>query len=416
MSSFGKIYKVTTFGESHSKAVGCSVENFPPNHIVDINYIQKALNRRKPNQSSLTTSRDELDQVDIICGLQNNTSLGSPIAFLVHNKDQIPSDYIAMDQIPRPGHADYTYLVKYGIKAQSGGGRSSARETIGRICGGALADIILEKQLKMNIFSFVSSVGNIEIPSEIIQEIVNEKQFILNKDKIDQNGTFNVYIKNEEDEIYENNNIYFNKNGEKILNKLNINEYKLTQQVNIRCPHQQTGVKMIELIKQIKKQKDSIGGTIICVIQNPPIGLGEPCFNKLNALLAHAIMSIPATKGFEIGSGFEGTKLKGSQHNDVFFQDENKQYLSTKTNHSGGTLGGISNGQNIYFKVAFKPVSTIGIPQNTCSLDGKDTVLEAKGRHDPCVLPRAPPIVEAMASITILDSYLMLKANSNQFW
>ncbi|EAR95503.1 chorismate synthase (macronuclear) [Tetrahymena thermophila SB210] len=421
MSTFGRIYRVSTFGESHSPAVGCTVEGFPSLIKVQREEIQKALDRRRPGQSSLTTKRNETDQVEILCGLENEISIGSPIAFLVRNQDQIKKDYSEMDQIPRPGHADYTYLIKYGVKAQSGGGRSSARETIGRVCAGALADIYLEKQLNMNVFSFVTSVGDIQVPNEFIDKIVNSTLREYTKERIDALGSITIFKDTLDHLIYKCDNIFYNEQGDQILS-CEENLLAQLEVVNMRCPHPPTAIKMIQKIQSIRGQKDSIGGTVTCVIQNTPIGLGEPCFDKLPALLAHAIMSIPATKGFQIGSGFEGTKMQGSQHNDTFYsdklqntqntekQEETKQesvILKTMTNNAGGTLGGISNGQSIYFSVAFKPVSTIGLPQKTSNLEGESTILEAKGRHDPCVLPRAPPIVDSMASITLMDAYLL---------
>ncbi|CAD8078196.1 unnamed protein product [Paramecium sonneborni] len=359
MSTFGQKYRVTTFGESHSKGVGCIIDGFPSNFKIDQEALQQQLNRRRPGQTRLTTQRDEKDKAIIVSGLNTqNITLGSPIMIMVYNEDMRPQDYKQFDQIPRPGHADFTYQMKYDIRAESGGGRSSARETIGRVCAGAIAQQFLN-QMNITISAWVSSVGNIEIPKEIQQQLIQSPPT--------------------QNQIEEFNTLY-----------------------QFRNPHQESALEMIKLIEQVKLDKDSIGGTVTCVIKGCPIGLGEPCFDKFQAVLAHAIMSIPATKGFEFGSGFEGTKLKGSVHNDRF------KNLKPITNNAGGTLGGITNGENINFKVAFKPVSTIGLEQETCNFKGEDIILEAHGRHDPCVVSRAVPVVESMAAIVVLDLYLLI--------
>ncbi|CAD8159561.1 unnamed protein product [Paramecium pentaurelia] len=359
MSTFGQKYRVTTFGESHSKGVGCVIDGFPSNFKIDQDSLQYQLNRRRPGQTKLTTQRDEKDKAIIISGLNTqNLTLGSPIMIMVYNEDMRPQDYKQFDQIPRPGHADFTYQMKYEIRAESGGGRSSARETIGRVCAGAIAQQFL-CQMNISISAWVSSVGNIEIPKEV------QQQLILNPPTQEQIEEVNT-------------------------------------QYQFRNPHQESALEMVKLIEQVKHDKDSIGGTVTCVIKGCPVGLGEPCFDKFQAVLAHAIMSIPATKGFEFGSGFEGTKLRGSVHNDRF------KNLKPITNNAGGTLGGITNGENIYFKVAFKPVSTIGLEQETSNFKGEDIILEAHGRHDPCVVSRAVPVIESMAAIVVLDLYLLI--------
>lgn len=358
-SSFGKILKVTTFGESHCKGVGAVLDGCPPKLQLSEDDIQPQLDRRRPGQSALTTERQEADQVTILSGVENGLTLGTPIALLVPNKDQRPADYQNLQNIPRPSHADYTYQMKYGIRASSGGGRSSARETIGRVAAGAIAEKFLKQGYNVDIVAWVNSVGTIQTGAVDMETITRHQ--------VDQNI--------------------------------------------IRCPDLEVAEKMIELVTATKAAKDSVGGVITCVCRNVPVGLGEPVFDKLEALLAQAMLSIPATKGFEIGSGFPGTRLNGSQHNDPFTQKDNGQ-LGTLTNRSGGVLGGVSSGDPIYFKVAFKPPTTIGLPQKTVTFDGMDTILEAKGRHDPCVVPRAVPIVESMAALVLGDLVLRQKAIS----
>jgi len=361
-------------------------------------------------------------------------TLGTPVGLFIANQDVKKVDYDPFKDIPRPGHADYTYLLKYGIKAESGGGRSSARETTSRVAAGAIACKILEEKAGTLIVSWVNSVGTVRIPDEIENEYYKNPPTI---EDVDTMGSFESYERKKDVEPYSKiqedkiivdyqRHIY-NKDGEQLLqegisleelNEILSKHYTFVEKKVMRCPHTPTALKMMLLIQKIKEQKDSIGGVISTVCSNVPSGLGEPCFDKLEAVLAHAMLSIPATKGFEIGSGFEGTKMQGSQHNDLFtpvkkeVSDEEVKLtepvkLSTKTNFSGGTLGGISSGENIYFKVAFKPVSTISLAQETADFFGNATVLEAKGRHDPCVLPRAPPIVEAMASLVLVDAFLI---------
>ena len=348
-STFGKLFRVSTFGESHCRGVGAVVDGCPPGMFLDASDIQPQLDRRRPGQSAISTDRNEADQVFIQSGTENGKTLGTPISLFVANRDHRPGDYAEMADIPRPSHADYTYQMKYGIRADSGGGRSSARETIGRVCGGAVAEKYLKTRFNIEIVAWVSSVSDIEAVSPDMTTITRET--------VDQNL--------------------------------------------IRCPDTAAAASMISLVEQTKADKDSVGGVVSCVCRNLPPGLGEPVFDKLEAMLARAMLSIPATKGFEIGSGFAGTRMKGSVHNDPFVLK--KTGLGTKTNHSGGIQGGISNGEPVFFKVAFKPPATIGLSQQTCDFNGKDAVLEAKGRHDPCVVPRAVPIVESMAALVIAD-------------
>jgi chorismate synthase len=356
-SSFGKILKISTFGESHCKGVGVVLDGCPPRLQLSEADIQPQLDRRRPGQSALTTERQEADRVTILSGIENGLTLGTPIALMVPNKDQRPSDYQHLQDIPRPSHADYSYQMKYGIRASSGGGRSSARETIGRVAAGAIAEKFLKQTYGIEIVAWVSNVGIIEA-NEIDMQSIDRHQVDANL---------------------------------------------------IRCPDPETAERMIALVGETKAAKDSVGGSITCVCRHVPAGLGEPVFDKLEALLAHAMLSIPATKGFEIGSGFAGTRLNGSQHNDPFIVKKDGR-LGTPANRSGGVLGGVSSGDPVYFKVAFKPPTTIGLPQKTVTFDGVETILEAKGRHDPCVVPRAVPIVESMAALVLGDLALRQKA------
>ena len=352
-STFGTLFRVTTFGESHGKAVGAIVDGCPANLELTEEDIQPQLTRRRPGQSTLTTPRDEADTVTILSGTENGKTLGTPIGLSVNNKDQRPGDYGEMDVVPRPSHADYTYLMKYGNKASSGGGRSSARETIGRVAAGAIAEKWLKSRFgDISIVAYVSSVNTIEAPAIAAEGLTRE----------------------------------------------------LVDATPIRCPDADAAAKMIAAVEEARDAKDSLGGTVTCICRGLPAGLGEPVFDKLEAKLAHAMLSLPATKGFEIGSGFAGTHLRGSQHNDPFVQKGER--LGTVTNYSGGIQGGISNGEPIVFRIAIKPVATIGLAQETVALDGRTVTLEAKGRHDPCVLPRAVPIVEAMAALVLADAAL----------
>ncbi|RHZ75783.1 hypothetical protein Glove_209g142 [Diversispora epigaea] len=370
MSTFGVIFRVTTYGESHGKSVGCIVDNCPPGLSLVESDIQTQLSRRRPGQSDLTTPRDEKDLVAIQSGTEHGITLGTPIGLIVPNQDQRPHDYSETDLYPRPSHADWTYLQKYGVKASSGGGRASARETIGRVAAGAIAEKYLKLVYGAEIVAFVSSVSNIAMP------------FIQ----------------------YENEERAFPQDFWDFLN--NITRVEVDKDP-VRCPDKETSEKMKERIILAKEAKDSVGGTVTCVIRNVPPGLGEPCFDKLEAKLAHAMLSIPATKGFEIGSGFKGTTLLGHQHNDPWVKKNEKDILGTKTNNSGGIQGGITNGENIYFRVAFKPPATISQEQATATYNGDSGVLAARGRHDPCVVPRAVPIVESMAALVIMDALMI---------
>lgn len=355
-SSFGTLFRVSTFGESHCAGVGAIVDGCPPGMELSQADLQPQLTRRRPGQSKVNTPRDEKDQVKILSGVENGRTLGTPIGLFVANEDQRPKDYGDMSNIPRPSHADFTYQKKYGIRASSGGGRSSARETIGRVAAGAIADKFLSEQHGVEIVSWVSSCGEIDAP-EIDMSTIS-------RDTVDQNI--------------------------------------------IRCPHADTADKMIELVTGLREEGDSVGGILTCVVRNCPLGLGEPVFDKLEAMLAHAMLSIPATKGFEIGSGFSAARMRGSVHNDAFVQKEGR--LGTVTNYSGGIQGGISNGEPIVFRLAIKPPATISKAQPSATFDGEDAVLEAKGRHDPFVVNRAVPIVEAMTALVLMDMAMIQRA------
>ena len=359
-SSFGTLFRVTTFGESHGTGVGAVIDGCPPKMKLSEADIQTQLDRRRPAQSKLTTPRKEADRVAIWSGVQNGRTLGAPIALTVKNTDQRPADYRRMRSVPRPSHADYTYQRKYGIRAPSGGGRASARETVGRVAGGAIAEKFLSEQYGIEIVAWVSAVYNIEAPSVDFVRI--------SRKEVD--GSM------------------------------------------VRCPHLQTAEKIKDAILEAQKAGDSLGGIITCVCRNVPAGLGEPVFDKAEALLAQSMLSIPAAKGFEIGSGFEGSRMRGSAHNDAFIKKGDR--LGTKSNHSGGIQGGISNGEPIILRVAFKPSATIRLPQTTVDFEGRDAVLEASGRHDPCVVPRAVPIVESMAALVIADLALRQKMRENE--
>jgi len=352
-STFGTLFRVTTFGESHGKSVGAILDGCPANLPLTEADIQPQLDRRRPGQSALTTPRDEADTVTILSGTENGITLGTPIGLSVNNRDQRPNDYGEMTDVPRPSHADYTYLMKYGVKASSGGGRSSARETIGRVATGAIAEKWLKARFgDVSIVAYVSSVGAIEAPVMAAEGLTRE----------------------------------------------------LVDATPVRCPDPETAQKMISAIEEARDAKNSLGGTVTCICRGLPAGLGEPVFDKLEAKLAQAMLSLPAVKGFEIGSGFAGTLMRGSEHNDAFVQKGDR--LGTATNYSGGIQGGISNGEPIVFRIAIKPVATIGLAQKTVDMNGEPTTLEAKGRHDPCVLPRAVPIVEAMAALVLADAAL----------
>ncbi|KAF9258580.1 chorismate synthase [Marasmius fiardii PR-910] len=371
MSSFGSSFRVSTYGESHCASVGAIVDGVPPGLALTAEDIQAQLNRRRPGQSNLTTPRNEADAVHLQSGIEHGITLGTPIGLLVRNLDQRPHDYSETDLYPRPSHADYTYLEKYGVKASSGGGRSSARETIGRVAAGAIAEKYLKVAHGVEIVAFVSSVGKIGIPETKGEEDP------------------------ESDDAADPVSPEF----------LNLIQTVTREQVDAhvtRCPHPETAEKMVQRILRAKDKLDSIGGTVTCVIRNLPPGLGEPCFDKFEAKLAHAMMSIPATKAFEVGSGFRGCTVPGSKHNDPFVPLPSGR-LGTKTNWSGGIQGGITNGQDVYFRIGFKSPATISQAQQTAMYDGKMGELAARGRHDPCVVPRAIPIVEAMAAIVCMD-------------
>lgn len=350
-NTFGHLFTLTTFGESHGVAVGGVIDGFPAGIDIDMEFVQNELNRRRPGQSHITTSRNEADKVEFLSGVFEDKSTGTPIGFEVRNTNQHSQDYENMRCLFRPSHADYTYYNKYGIRDHRGGGRSSARITIARCVGGALAKLAL-RQLGISITAYTSQVGDIALERD-----------------------YHLYdLSKTEDNI-------------------------------VRCPDQQKAKEMEELIAQVKADGDTIGGVITCVIKGCPVGLGEPEFDKLHAQLGAAMLGINAVKGFEYGEGFDGVTARGSQQNDKFVPG-----ITTATNHSGGIQGGISNGQDIYFRVAFKPVATILKEQDTVDLEGNATKLTARGRHDPCVLPRAVPVVEAMAAMVILDSYLVNKS------
>jgi chorismate synthase len=359
-SNFGTLFRVSTFGESHCKAVGVVIDGCPPGVKLAEPDVQCQLDRRRPGQSKLTTDRQEQDRVSILSGTENGLTLGSPIALKVNNKDQRPGDYGDMETIPRPSHADYTYMAKYGIKSSSGGGRSSARETIGTVASGAVADKLLNELYGVEIVAWVSGVGPYKA-APVDHATISRAQ---------------------------------------------------VDTTDLRCPDPAISEEMRGLIMSLKDQGDSTGGIVSCVIRNVPPGLGEPVYEKLEAKLAQGMLAIPATKGFEIGSGFAGTGMRGSEHNDPFVLKGDR--LGTISNNSGGIQGGISNGEIIHFRVAFKPPATISLPQETTDYQGASVTLQAKGRHDPCVVPRAVPIVESMAALVLIDMALRQEARSVQ--
>ena len=350
-NSIGNLFKLSTFGESHGPAIGGVIDGCPAGVDLDLSYVQNELDRRKPGQSKITTQRKEPDQVEFLSGIFDGKTTGTSIGFQIKNTNQKSKDYSHNVDVYRPSHADYTYDQKYGVRDHRGGGRSSARETANWIVGGAVAKQLI-KDIK--ITAFTSSVGEIFI------------------DKPYQDLDFSIIEQN-----------------------------------MVRCADPLIAEKMIEHISEIKKQGDTVGGTITCVIQNIPVGLGEPIFNKLHAALGQAMLSINAVKGFEYGSGFCGAKMKGSDHNDLFNQDG-----TTKTNLSGGIQGGISNGMDIYFRVAFKPVATLIQKQDTIDSKGNNVEMQGRGRHDPCVVPRAVPIIEALAAMVMADFHLLARARS----
>ena len=355
-SFFGRVFRISTWGESHGGAVGAVLDGCPPRIEISEEEIQKDLDRRRPGQSIITTQRKETDTVHILSGVFEGLTLGSPISMMVKNQDAKPQDYSEIQNAYRPSHADYTYDAKYGIKDYRGGGRASARETIGRVAAGAIAKKMLHVRCGVEILAYVRQVHTI---------------------------------------------------------KANINpqdvQYDQVEETIVRCPDLETAEKMIEHINDMRKQGNSVGGIVECVIRNSPVGLGAPVFDRLEADLAKAMLSLPATKGFEIGSGFSAIEKTGVEHNDTFYFSEGR--FRTRTNRSGGVQGGITNGEDVIFRVAFKPTATILKPQKTVNPDGEETILKPRGRHDPCVLPRAVPIVEAMAALVMADHYLLQKMN-----
>ena len=354
-NTFGNIFRLTSFGESHGKAIGGVIDGFPAGISIDEDFIQHELDRRRPGQSALTTARKEADKVEFLSGIYEGVSTGCPIGFVIWNTNQHSNDYDNMKDVFRPSHADYTYTQKYGVRDHRGGGRSSARETIARVVGGALAKLAL-KQLGVTITAFTSQVGI----------------YKLDKD-------YTHY------------------------------DLSVAEENPVRCPDPEMAKQMGDYIYNIKGEGDTVGGVISCVVKGCLIGLGQPVFGKLHAALGNAMLSINAAKGFEYGQGFGSMNLKGSQQNDLFYNDNG--HIALRTNRSGGIQGGISNGEDIYFRVAFKPVATVLMEQPTVDVNGRETVLQARGRHDACVLPRAVPIVEAMTAMTLLDYYLLDRAS-----
>jgi chorismate synthase len=348
-NTYGKIFSISTFGESHGPAIGVIIDGCPAGLEVDEAFIQSEMDRRKPGQSRITTQRKESDTFRILSGVFEGKTQGTPIAIVIDNEDQRSKDYSHLENTFRPSHADYTYEAKYGTRDHRGGGRSSARETAARVAAGAIAKLLLRAN-GVEISGYVSQVGEIKAPP---------------------------------------------------YTELDLNK---TEDTIVRCPHPATAEKMIALIDSVRLDRDTVGGVVTCVIKNSPVGLGEPVFDKLHAELGKAMLSINAVKGFEYGSGFDGIRLRGSQHNDEFYNDGGR--IRTRTNHSGGVQGGISNGEDIYFNVAFKPVATIMQDQQSVDKEGKETTVSGKGRHDPCVVPRAVPIVEAMAALVMADFVL----------
>lgn len=354
-STYGKLFKISTFGESHGQAVGVVVDGCPAGIPFDAEFIQSELDRRKPGQSRITTQRREADEFQVVSGVFEGKTTGTPIAMLVWNGDQRSKDYSHIAQQFRPSHADFTYQAKYGVRDYRGGGRSSARETVARVAAGALAKLIL-KNVGVDIKAYVSQVGKLKL--------------------------------------------------EKSYQELNL---ALAEENAVRCPDPTLAQEMFDYIDETRKKGDSIGGVVDCVITGTPVGLGEPVFDKLHAELGKAMLSINAVKGFEYGSGFAGVEMYGSEHNDEFYIED--EHIKTKSNHSGGIQGGISNGADIYFRTAFKPVATIMQDQASIDQEGNPVTVSGKGRHDPCVVPRAVPIVEAMAALVLVDFYLRNRAS-----
>jgi chorismate synthase len=353
-SRLGKLFSISTFGESHGGAVGVVVDGCPAGLAFDGAAVQAQLNRRRPGQSALTSPRDEKDQVEVLSGVDPDSglTLGTALAMVVRNENQKSKDYANLAQLYRPSHADYTYEAKYGLRAVAGGGRASARETIGRVAAGALAEQVLRALHGIEIVAWVASLADVDAPLP--------DEGAITRAEVDAN--------------------------------------------DVRCPHADSAAAMVERIETARHARDSVGGVIRCVVRNVPAGLGEPVFDKLTADLAKAMMSLPATRAFEIGEGFAATRMRGSAHNDAFYAEDGR--VRTRTNHSGGVQGGISNGEPIRFAVGFKPVATIFQPQETVTRELEATTFTARGRHDPCVLPRAVPMVEAMAALVLVDHVL----------
>ncbi|MEM8967079.1 MAG: chorismate synthase [Bacteroidota bacterium] len=349
-NTYGTLFKISTFGESHGRGIGVVIDGCPAGLPIDEEFIQQELIRRKPGQSKITTQRRESDTFQILSGVFEGKATGTPLAIYIPNEDQRSKDYSHIADKFRPSHADYTYHTKYGVRDYRGGGRSSARETAARVAAGAVAKLFL-KEKGIDVQAYVSQVGNLQL--------------------------------------------------EKHYSEL---DFSQTETTPVRCPDLETAERMIELIDGVRKDRDTIGGVVSSVITGVPVGLGEPVFDKLHAELGKAMLGINAVKGFEYGSGFEGVTLRGSEHNDEIYNDEG--VIRTKTNHSGGVQGGISNGEDIYFRVAFKPVATIMQDQDSVNEAGETVTVSGKGRHDPCVVPRAVPIVDAMAALVIADMYL----------
>ena len=351
-NTFGKIFQISTWGESHGPAVGVTIDGCPAGVPIDEEAIQVELDRRRPGQSDITTPRSEADRLEVLSGVFEGISTGAPILLMVRNKDARPQAYDHLKDVYRPSHADYTYQVKYGHRDHRGGGRSSARETIGRVAAGAIARRILADSAGVELVAYVRRIHDIEAAIDAAS---------VTRAAVESNA--------------------------------------------VRCPDSAAAEKMIERIKQLRKEGDSAGGIVELVARGLPVGLGEPVFDRLEADLAKAMLSLPATKGFEVGSGFDGTRLTGSAHNDAFYKDGDE--VRTRSNNSGGVQGGISNGEDLVCRIAFKPTATINKEQETVSTSGEETVLKARGRHDPCVLPRAVPIVEAMAALVLLDHWFL---------
>lgn len=359
MNSFGQLLRLTTFGESHGAAIGGVLDGFPAGVVIDEDFIRSEMQRRRPGQSAITTQRNESDEVQFLSGIFEGRSTGTPIAFVIANSNNRSGDYENLRDAYRPSHADYVYDCKYGVRDHRGGGRSSARETAVRVCAGALAKLAL-KQLGISVQAFTSQVGTIVLE-----------------------GDYTAY------------------------------DLSLIETNAVRCPHAVKAAEMEHLIMEVKREGDTVGGVVTCVVKGAPLGLGEPLYGKLTSSLAHAMLSINAAKGFEYGNGFASAAGRGSQQNDLFYNNDGA--IATRTNNSGGIQGGISNGNDIFFRVAFKPVATLLKEQQTVTRNGEDTTLLARGRHDPCVVPRAVPVVEAMAALVVLDHYMLARAKDRLF-